>query len=105
MKIKTDFNGSTLELSHPVAEMNWEEAMTTEWTDGWRLPTRAELITLYHEAEDAGHSFRDTSIVWTASSYALVPTYAWPVYFHNGSSYANGKTNTGVVRLVREVQQ
>ena len=103
MNIETDYKSFALELSCPVGRMAWDKAMQQEWPDSWRMPTRGELVNLFDEATSSGHKFSDTSIVWSASSYALVPTYAWPVYFHNGSSYANGKTNTGVVRLVREV--
>jgi hypothetical protein len=102
MKINTDFIGSTLELSHPAGEMTWKEAMNTTWPDGWRMPTRVELIALFHEAEEDRHIFKSTPDVWTASPYAPDPAYAWDVDFNDGDSFANHKTNTAGVRLVRE---
>jgi len=101
MKPKTDFTGKKLELSYPVGEMSWDKAMSTEWADGWRMPTRLELLGLFHEAEEHGHTFDDKLNVWTASPYAIVPTSAWDVDFDVGFSFAYSKTATNMVRLVR----
>jgi hypothetical protein len=105
MNIETDFTSSTLELSHPVGEMTWEQAMSTEWPDGWKVTSRWELIKVYDEAVGLGHKFSDRSVVWSASSYVPGPTAAWIVYFYNGYSNANGKRNRYAVRLVREVKK
>jgi len=101
MKINTDFIGSTLELSHPAGEMTWKEALNTKWSDGWRMPTRAELIALFHEAEDREHIFNDGAVVWSASSYASGSTVAWYVSFSNGGSFTGYKSKASGVRLVR----
>jgi hypothetical protein len=99
--IEVDFIGTDLELSRPAGEMSWDDAVSTEWSDGWRMPTRAELIALFHEAEEAGHIFDDKSVVWSSSQYAPDPTNAWHVYFVNGYSYAVYKAVALGIRLVR----
>jgi len=105
MKVESDYIGTLLELSKPVCEMKWAEAIQQDWADGWRMPTRAELVTLFDEAASSGHKFADTSIVWSSSSCAPGPTYAWYVYFGDGASYADSKTVGFAVRLVREVKK
>jgi len=90
-----------LELSYPVGEMSWDKAMSTEWADGWRMPTRLELLGLFHEAEDREHIFNDGAVVWSASSYASGSTVAWYVSFSNGGSFTGYKSKASGVRLVR----
>ena len=102
MKIETEYIGALLEISKPVGKLVWDEAMSRVWTDGWRMPTRGELVTLFDEATSSAHDFADTSIVWSASSYTADPTYAWVVYFDGGDSGANHKSIGYAVRLVRE---
>jgi len=105
MNIEADYIGTSLELSKPICAMGWNEATERAWPDGWRMPTRAELVTLYDEATDSGYDFSDMSVVWSASSYAPDPTDAWHVYFDDGYSYADDKTLGYAVRLVREVKK
>ena len=105
MKVEVDYTGTTLVLSHPVVKMKWAEAIAAEWSDGWRVPTRAELVALFDEATSSDHDFADTSIVWSASSYAPSPADAWLVDFGNGASGANLKTLVNAIRLVREVRK
>jgi len=102
MNIESDYVGESFELSKPVVKMKWAEAIAAEWSDGWRVPTRAELVALFDEATSSDHDFADTSIVWSASSYAPSPADAWLVDFGNGASGANLKTLGYAVRLVRE---
>jgi hypothetical protein len=105
MNIETDFTSSTLELSHPVGDMKWEEAMSTEWPDGWKVPVRGDLIKVYDEAMNSRRRFPDRSNVWSSSSCAKDTTFAWNVNFYNGHSYAGNKTNVYSIRLVREVRK
>ena len=105
MKVESEYKGNLLELSKPVFKMAWDEAIQQEWPDGWRIPTRAELVTMFDEATNSGHKFTDTSFVWSASSYAPGPASAWGVYFGGGSSNAFNKTGGYAVRLVREVRK
>ena len=105
MNIESDYIGASFELSKPVVKIAWDEAIQQEWSDGWRMPTRAELVTVFDEAASSGHKFSDTSVVWSASSYALDPDDAWVVYFGDGDSDADVKTVGYVVRLVREIRK
>jgi len=105
MIIKTNYIGKYLELSEPVGRMKWNNAMGRSYPDGWRVPTRAELVTVFDEATDSGYVFDDMSVVWSSTSYALDPTDAWNVYFCNGNSNPYVKTNRYAIRLVREVKK
>ena len=105
MKVESDYIGMSFELSKPVVKMAWGDAIQQEWPDGWRMPTRAELVTVFDEATSSGHDFADTSIVCSASSYTPAPTYAWVVYFGDGASASFDKADWLTVRLVREVSE
>jgi hypothetical protein len=105
MNIETDFTSSTLEISRPVGEMTWEQAMSTEWPDGWRMPHRWELVKVYDEAVGLGHKFSDRTLVWSASSCSHDLTSAWGIAFKDGHTYATSKRNRYTVRLVREVRK
>jgi hypothetical protein len=75
---------------------------------GWRLPTRAELLTLvdptkYNPAIDAT-AFPSTpsDYFWSSSAYAGSSGNAWYVYFYNGySNNVDVTSNTYRVRCVR----
>lgn len=76
--------------------------------DDWRLPTRAELLSI---VEDTRHNpaididaFPGTPSewFWTATPYAGDPkSYAWVVDFGYGSSGLDGRGGSGRVRAVR----
>jgi len=104
MKIETDYVGVSLELSRPIGARSWNEAISASYPNGWRMPTRAELVAVFDEATDSGYVFNDMSVVWSASSYVPDPTYAWVVYFDGGDSGANNKSICYAVRLIREVK-
>ena len=70
--------------------------------EGWRLPTRAELIALF-DSGDFPESMRDKCF-WSSTSYAPYPAGAWVVYFGNGGTNADYPTYTFYVRLVRSGQ-
>lgn len=42
-----------------------------------------------------------SSFYWSSTTYAPDPAMAWDVYFGTGSSFADVKTVSGQVRLVR----
>ncbi len=76
------------------------------YTD-WRLPTRRELLTLVH-AGTSNPSIDPTyfpntnaSGFWSGSSYVPNPAGAWDVFFNNGNTLADNKTNAYFARLVR----
>lgn len=73
----------------------------------WRLPTQNELLNIveyqaYTPAINAA-IFPNTasSTFWSASPYANVASYAWYVYFDNGSASPGNRSDASAVRLVR----
>ena len=75
--------------------------------DDWRLPTRAELLTLvddtrYSPAIDTD-AFPNTpnTWFWTSTVYAGDKDYAWVVYFGNGNSHLGDRASHYRVRAVR----
>jgi len=74
---------------------------------GWRLPTRAELLTLvdptrYAPAIDV-HAFTDasTSGFWTATRFVPRAGYGWIVGFNIGESNGFESTSMWSARCVR----
>jgi len=77
----------------------------------WRLPTLFELHTIVStDAVSCGSGlcivdplFAPTQSVsyWSSTTTQDGPSYAWDVYFANGVTGANGKTNFIYVRAVR----
>ena len=70
--------------------------------DGWRLPTRAELVALY-DSQGFPDDMREKWF-WSSTPYAPYPAFAWIVYFDDGFTLAYDTTNAGHVRLVRSGQ-
>jgi hypothetical protein len=58
---------------------------------GWRLPARAELLSIVDRSQSnpslpSGHPFTvQSSFYWSATTSALVTTFAWVVSFGDGS--------------------
>ena len=92
----------------PIATHN--TASRCGFATGWRVPTRRELLSIVHHGAYSpaidGAYFPATvnSGYGTNDSYAPNPANAWYVYFDGGYTYANYKTNTNHVRLVRSGQ-
>ena len=80
-------------------KMNWEDAK--EWCEaqgeGWRLPTRVELLQAYEDKE-VGGIFQSYSY-WSATEYSA--TNAYYVTFGNGYTYYYLKNNSNYVRVVK----
>jgi len=72
-----------------------------ELPDGWRVPTRAELLAL-HDSGEFPEDMRGKRF-WSSTPYQPDPTLACVVNFINGSTNAYGATNTFYVRLVRSI--
>ena len=73
--------------------------------DGWRLPTKDELMTLVNKGRrNPASDFPDmpSESFWSSSSYVNYPSSAWGVYF--GSGYAGYYYQTGAAsaRCVRD---
>ena len=94
--------------------MAWEEAeaactaLRLGGHDDWRLPTRAELLTIVddarHEPAIDTEAFPDTppEWFWTATPYAASPSeFEWSVHFFNGISDFNCRDHHHRVRAVR----
>ncbi len=87
----------------PVKRMTWHEAMeyAKSLGDGWRLPTRSELINAY-DGDVIG--FKKNSY-WSSNTYAQGTNLAWLVYFGTGYVDGDDKTNCFYyVRCVRDVK-
>jgi len=76
----------------------------------WRLPTRAELLTLVDDTRDQPainvDAFPDTKSdwYWTSTVCAWSSSLAWFVFFSRGScSYGSRGGSGGLVRAVRSV--
>lgn len=83
---------------------------TTGGRKGWRLPSVHELASLVDPSVafpgptlPAGHPFSDiqSSVYWSATTFADAPTVAWVVFFGNGNVTTLNKSNTNFVWCVR----
>lgn len=86
------------------------DATRCGYSDGWRVPTRRELLSIVHHGAVSpainGNYFPGTvsSYYWSNDAYAPDPASAWIVDFPDGYTYANGKSGNYHVRLVRSGQ-
>ncbi len=83
------------------------DSLTLDSYDDWRLPSRAELISIvdyskYWPCLD-DHVFPRTADFdfWSAVAYSADSDKAWYVDFNDGSSYVANKTELKAVRCVR----
>jgi hypothetical protein len=96
-------------VTHADAEKACADLPLAGHTD-WRLPTRAELLTLVDDtrvnpAIDTA-AFPDTKSdwYWTSTRLASSPGYAWIVHFFNGNaSYGYRDDGSALARAVRSV--
>ena len=93
--------------------LQWEEKpafFSTTWEkannyakclgDGWRLPTRSELLQAY---DNKVQGFEPDDY-WSSSTYAQNTNGAWYVDFDDGGVYYSGKASHRYVRCVREIR-
>lgn len=87
----------------PQEYMTWYEAVdyAESLSDGWRLPTRGELIDAY----DCSVRGFMSGVYWSSSTYAHDNNNAWYVFFYNGVVDYSDTTNNYYVRCVREVKE
>lgn len=90
------------EKNPPKNLMSWDGAMeyAESLGEGWRLPTRTELI----EAHDNNMEGFQSDYYWSSSEYDQNTIFAWNVNFNNGYVYYNSKIYSIYVRCVREVK-
>jgi hypothetical protein len=82
--------------------ITWHDAVdyVKSLGDGWRLPTRDELIDAYDISVRGFMSY----YYWSSSTYAQGTNNAWVVHLYNGKVLNSGKTYYYYVRCVREVK-
>jgi hypothetical protein len=89
----------------------------------WRMPNRAELLslgdraetnqalrfnTVFHNADGSidqpavFEAFPSGDFLWTSTTYAATPVFAWTVYSCDFGVYDISKTNTGYSLAVRD---
>jgi hypothetical protein len=91
----------------PEQRMTWQEATdyAASLGDGWRLPTRAELLTLVDDTRrnPACSVFPDcpSAWFWTSTPWAGSSSYAWSVDFNAGSASSSVVGSSNRVRCVR----
>ena len=82
-------------------EMNWKDA--NKWCakqgEGWRLPTRVELV----QAFDEGILTGDDRWFWSSTESYNNAANAWNVVLNYGSTNVTTKTSSNAVRAVREI--
>lgn len=82
-------------------EMTWNEAV--KWCEaqgeGWRLPTRIELLQAFEEKIEGfkGDSF------WSSTENYNNTANAWYVFLTNGFTYTNTKVTSDYVRCCRNI--
>jgi hypothetical protein len=88
-------------------KMTWQEAKdyAASLGGGWRLPTREELLTLVDDTKynPACSVFPDcpSDWFWTSTPWAGSSSFAWFVYFTNGTANYFDVGSYNRVRCVR----
>jgi hypothetical protein len=87
-----------------LGKMNWYEAKKAcaDLGDGWRLPTRLELLLMYNNQDELG-GFVDT-YYWSSTEIANVLS-AWRQDFFSGYQVFYDKGSTNYVRAVRDIKK
>ncbi|HDQ40757.1 MAG TPA: DUF1566 domain-containing protein [Desulfonatronum sp.] len=97
--------------ANPIGKRNWYDAMagcnafSISGIGGWRLPSKDELVALYH-AMQGGHPFTgvQSSYYWSSTSCANSADCAWSVCMFGGFAQASVKTDVYHVWPVRSGQ-
>ena len=81
-------------------EMDWFEAI--KWCkaqgEGWRLPTRIELLQAFDEGiKFPGYNF------WSSTEDYSNPALAWYTTLYSGYTSYNAKTSSNYVRACRNI--
>lgn len=96
-----------------IVRINWNDAkkycenLSLAGFDDWRLPNYNTLISIvdYDRYQPAIiPSFKNVNILdyyWSSNRFVVEKTHAWYVYFYNGRTYVDPKSNENFVRCVR----
>ena len=91
-------------MTKDLGKMDWNkaQAICDSMGNGWRLPTKDELIKMYKLRESIG-GFRNYGRgYWTSSNYSDVSR--WCINFSNGNIYFDSKYSYGQLRAVRDLK-
>jgi hypothetical protein len=99
--IKPEFVVNGLEFSVILSDTyTWDEVMSMEWTDGWRVPKKWQLMMLYEEKPESYFE----SFFWADSPVKCDSRYAWGINLSNGRDYGGCyRLRSYNVRLVRAI--
>ena len=97
--------------ANPFGRLNWNDAMSRcssfsiSGIGGWRLPSKDELVALYH-AIRGGHPFTGVpgDVYWSSTTLAGSTDFARAVYMGNGFVATNSKSYNFRVWPVRAGQ-
>jgi len=91
-------------------KMNWSDAVQAcgKLGDGWRLPTKGEMESIYNQLHDNGKNHfkpikENIPDAYYWSSTQSDPNFAWCIYFGNGGFHRNYIVDLGWVRAVRTI--
>ena len=86
-----------------LGKMNWDEAMKAcvDLGDGWRLPTRVELLLMYNNQDELG-GFAN-SFYWSSTETAF--NGAWRQGFNNGLQDGANKASGYYVRAICDIKK
>ena len=89
-------------MTEDLGKMNWDAAMKAcaDLGDGWRLPTRLELLLMYNKQDEIG-GFAD-NYYW--SSTESVFYNAWEQNFNCNYQNNTNKNGFNYVRAVRTIK-
>ena len=85
-----------------LGQMTWDDAMKTcaDLGDGWRLPTRLELLLMYNNQYELG----GFAFGYYLSSAGYGNNYAWVQDFNFGDQNLLNKNSYNYVRAVRTIK-
>ena len=97
--------------ANPIGILSWVDAMSRcssfsiSGIGGWRLPSRNELVDMYH-AIQGEHPFTgvQSSNYWSSTTFPGCADHAWSVYMYYGFEYYSVTPFTGHVWPVRAGQ-
>jgi hypothetical protein len=103
MIIEKHINFEVAEKDEPE-KMTWNEAMDKfkDNKDGWRLPTREELLLMYEHKEEVGNFEEDW--YWSATPVKHHINFAYLQNFYRGTQNWNYMLDHNRVRCARSIK-